>query len=270
VVLSCTDRRFGGWSDLAIAPDGGRVAMISDNGWTLDAGLALDADGVPRAMPGARLGRLRGEDGQALSGAGADAEGLAAMPDGGFLVSFERDHRILRYPAGGAPLSGIPRNLDELPGLAGAPRNGGIEALAAWPDGTAIAFAEELRDPRGDHRGWISAGQGWRGITLADHGFDPTGACIAPDGRLLVLQGRLSMLSFAARVVSLERHACEAGGRLEGRELGRWDEPAHVDNLEGISALRAPDGTTLVYLLADDNYRWLLQRTLLLCFALGG
>jgi hypothetical protein len=78
------------------------------------------------------------------------------------------------------------------------------------------------------------------------------------------------MLSFSARVVSLERHACEAGGRLEGRELGRWDEPAHVDNLEGISALRAPDGTTLVYLLADDNYRWLLQRTLLLCFALGG
>lgn len=270
MILSCTDRRFGGWSDLAIAPGGGRVAMISDNGWTLDAGLALDADGVPRALPGARLGRLRGEDGQALSGADADAEGLAALPDGGFLVSFERNHRILRYPAGGAPLSGIPRRLDEPSGLASAPRNGGIEALAAWPDGIAIALAEALRDEHGDHRGWISAGRGWRDLALADHGFDPTGACIAPDGRLLVLQRRLSMLSFSARVVALERGACEGGGRLEGQELCRWDEPGHVDNLEGIAAMRAPDGTTLVYLLSDDNYRWLLQRTLLLCFALQG
>lgn len=270
VILSCADRRFGGWSDLAIAPGGGRVAMISDNGWTLDAGLALDPDGVPRALPGARLGRLRGEDGQALSGTDADAEGLAAMPDGGFLVSLERSHRILRYPPAEQMFSGIPRRLDEPPGLAQAPRNGGIEALAAWPDGTAIAFAEELRDARGDHRGWISTGKGWRGLALADHGFDPTGACIAPDGRLLVLQRRLSMLSFSARIVALERHACEAGGRLEGRELGRWDEPGHVDNLEGIAAMRAPDGTTLVYLLSDDNYRRMLQRTLLLCFALQG
>ena len=78
------------------------------------------------------------------------------------------------------------------------------------------------------------------------------------------------MLSFSARIVALERHACEAGGRLEGRELGRWDEPGHVDNLEGIAAMRAPDGTTLVYLLSDDNYRRMLQRTLLLCFALQG
>ena len=46
--------------------------------------------------------------------------------------------------------------------------------------------------------------------------------------------------------------------------------PGHVDNLEGMAALRARDGTTLVYLLSDDNYRWLLQRTLLLCFALPG
>ncbi|MFM8989719.1 MAG: hypothetical protein ACKOUS_08805, partial [Alphaproteobacteria bacterium] len=93
---------------------------------------------------------------------------------------------------------------------------------------------------------------------------------VAPDGRLLVLQRRLSMLSFSACIVVLERQACLAGGRLEGRELGRWDDPALVDNLEGISALRAPDGTTLVYLLSDDNYRRLLQRTLLLCFALPG
>lgn len=269
-VLSSTDRRFGGWSDLAIAPGSGRVAMISDGGWTLDAGLDLDAHGVPRAMAGTLLGRLRGEDGEALAGAQADAEGLAAMPDGGFLVSFERDHRILRYPSGGGLLSGRPRRMDEPPGLAGAPRNGGIEALAAWPDGTVIAFAEELRDMRGDHRGWIHDGGAWRGVTLADEGFAPTGACIAPDGRLLVLQRRLSMLSFSARIVVLERQACLAGGRLEGRELGRWDDPALVDNLEGISALRAPDGTTLVYLLSDDNYRRLLQRTLLLCFALPG
>ena len=274
VALACADRRFGGWSDLAVAPWGAsgacRVAMISDNGWTLDAGLSLRADGVPAALSGGRLGRLRGEAGEDLSGADADAEGLASMPDGSFLVAFERNHRILRYPPGEELLSGIPHRLDEPPGLGGAPRNAGIEALAAWPDGTAIAFAEGLRDARGDHRGWIRAGGGWRSLSLADAGFDPTGACVAPDGRLLVLQRRLSLLSFSARVVALERAACEAGGRLEGQELGRWDEPGLVDNMEGIAALRGPDGTMLVYLLSDDNYRRILQRTLLLCFALEG
>ena len=47
-------------------------------------------------------------------------------------------------------------------------------------------------------------------------------------------------------------------------------EPAFTGPQKAIAAMRAPDGTTLVYLLSDDNYRRMLQRTLLLCFALQG
>ena len=267
VVLSSYDQRFGGWSDLEISAVGDRLTMISDLGHFLDAPLSLDDAGGPRGVGPALIGKLIDPVGNPLlSRRASDAEGLARAPDGGFYVSFEGWHRIWHYPGGAGSFRLPPRIVPPPPGLAGAPGNGGLEAIAAWPDGGIVALAEEFRDGQGDHRGWIDGPQDWRDFTWAQSGFSPTGAAIAPDGTLLVLERRFAMLSFAARIVQVSRAACRAGGRVAGNELAAWGPPRLIDNFEGLTARRGRGGETLIYLVSDDNFFSPIQRTLLVCF----
>ena len=86
--------------------------------------------------------QLVGTDGQPLvEKAVADAEGLALLPSGDRLVSFERQHRIWRYPANG----GLPSPAPAPDSASGFPSNAGLEALAALPGsapGTYLAGSE--------------------------------------------------------------------------------------------------------------------------------
>jgi hypothetical protein len=269
VALSSRDPRFGGWSDLWISPDGGKLVMLSDAGWFLDARPSLDADGVPTAIESARFAPLPLPNDPQLRRR-PDAEGLAPAADGGFLVSFEHTHSIWYYAAGGPAFAQPPAFVPSPRGIEAAPRNGGMEALAAWPDGTMAVLAEELVDARGDHRGWMDGPALWTPFTLAASGFNPTGACVSPEGDLLVLGRRFAFFTFSARVSRLTRAQCLGGGRLVDAELAQWYQPDLMDNFEGIAARRGARGETLIYLVSDDNFRRTLQRTLLLCFELTG
>jgi hypothetical protein len=270
VALSARDSRFGGWSDLWLSSDGTQLVMISDFGWFLDARISLDADGVPVVVDPARLAALPLGDDPAMRRHRPDAEGLARAADGGFLVSFEGSHRIWHYPAGGPVFSRPPIPVPAPAAMARAPANGGMEALAAWSDGTLAVLAEELVDGVGDHLGWVGGPASWTPCSLAASAFNPTGACVSPDGDLIVLGRRFAFFTFAARVSRLTRRQCVGGGRLQDVELGQWHRPDWTDNFEGIAARRGRRGETLLYLLSDDNYRRTLQRTLLLCFELRG
>ena len=76
------------------------------------------------------MGPLLGPDGTVPEGKDSrDAESLALLPDGGFVVGFEREHRLLRYPPGTGRPDGVPVAVASPPGLEKAPFNGGIEAL---------------------------------------------------------------------------------------------------------------------------------------------
>ncbi|MBV8535488.1 MAG: esterase-like activity of phytase family protein, partial [Alphaproteobacteria bacterium] len=52
-----------------------------------------------------------------------------------------------------------------------------------------------------------------------------------------------------------------------GEEIAHLQSPLTLDNFEGISAVRGPNGTVRVYIISDDNYTF-LQRTLLFMFEL--
>src|SRR6202012_2745653 len=104
-----------------------------------------------------RIGPLRGLDGAPLPGKEwADAEGMALLPDGAWLVSFERHHRIWRYPT----LDGVPTEIVGPADIGKQPDNGGIETITALADGRVIAISERyLVRPR-MAAGWIGEPDG--------------------------------------------------------------------------------------------------------------
>ncbi|MGQ0674822.1 MAG: esterase-like activity of phytase family protein, partial [Rhodospirillales bacterium] len=110
--LTSRDRRFGGYSGLETIP-GGKLAAISDTGHWLVFEPLRDAQGRLIGVRAGEIEPLKNERGQPLSGKGrSDAEALRRDPvQGGFLVAFEREHRLLRYRAVGGP--GVPIALPE-------------------------------------------------------------------------------------------------------------------------------------------------------------
>ena len=254
VALSSSDTaRFHGLSDMAVT-DGVNLTAVSDEGDLLKAKIVLDKDGRLAGLASARITALPGLDGKPLAGKlDADSEGLALMPSGDLLVSFERNHRIWLYPKdGGAPR---PAPSPE----AKFPPNGGMEALgpdpAAGPD-AYVAGGEE-------------SGQTWT--------CRLSGACVPspviakpPEFGLVALarlsEGRTAWLLRAWDPIRGNRVTLTIQGQ-DGRELARLDlaRPYSIDNFEALAAVPARDGTIRFYLLSDDNFQN-SQRTLLLAF----
>jgi hypothetical protein len=256
---------FGGLSGAAFAPDGA-LAAVSDRGLWLSARLLRDAAGAPTGLGGLSTGRLRDEAGQPLPpGRMSDAEALAPLPGGGFLVAFERAHRIRRYAHLDAPAEPVPPPtfLDR------APSNRGLESLAVLADGSWLAITEGLgmaADPA-LRAAWLGGLRGWRllGYRPAP-GYEPTDAAGLPDGGALVLERSFSWFAgFSARLVRLRPEALRQRV-LEGEELVRLDAPWPAENYEAVAVTPSPEGL-LVALLSDDNES-ALQRSLLLLFLL--
>lgn len=217
-------------------------------------------------------GPLRDSAGAPLRrGASGDAESLVRLPQGDWLVGFERQHRILRY----RDLTGPGTPVEAPPGLAQAPGNGGLEALALLPDGRLIALAEQLPGPVGlqSRAAWFGTLQAgritWRATSyLPAEGLDPTDAAALPDGGVLILERRFSILGgFAARLVHLPAATLQAPAPLSGEPWLDLPSDAPAENWEGVAVTRQA-GRTLVALLSDDNQSpW--QQSLLLLYALA-
>ncbi|WP_158287806.1 esterase-like activity of phytase family protein [Falsiroseomonas bella] len=261
---------FGGLSGLHIAPDL-TVTAISDLGGFAEFALTLGPGLRPAALVLRRSGWLKDWAGRPLPrGHARDAEALARLPDGSWLVAFERWHRIWRY----ADLDAPARHFDAPPGVARAPRNAGLETLAVLQDGRWLAIAEDLPlpDAPGVTAAWLGRPGAWTPLGWRPGpGMNPVDATPLPDGDVLVLERGFTWIAgFWGRVVRLRAAslaAATAGAVLQGEPLLRLEPPLPVDNYEGIAALRH-EGRTLVAVVSDDNQSW-LQRTLLLFFELA-
>ncbi|MBC8238996.1 MAG: esterase-like activity of phytase family protein [Alphaproteobacteria bacterium] len=277
LVLSSEAGDFGGLSGLSLSSDGLDLTAVSDHGDILRARLRRDGAGRVEGLGDAAMHRLRGVDGQPLSRRldkrDQDAEAVERLDDGSYLVSFENRHRILRY----ANLQGRPSLFATPPGIAKAPRNGGLEAMAPLPDGRILVLSEKFRTRKdgskgkGDYIGWLLAADGqslgqvyWPGTGI----FRPTDLAALPNGDVLLLQRRFTLVGGAgARLSRIPAERIKAGGQLVDEELAQLTPPMTVDNFEGLAVRRDPMGGWSVYLLSDDNFNP-LQRTLLLQFHL--
>lgn len=271
LALTARSANFGGWSDLYVSPDGQQLSAISDVGGWFTATIDYDKTNLS-GLSAARIGSLHALDGKPLTAkAWADSEGMARLPDGAWLISFERHHRLWRYPT----LDGTPVAVDNPPDFDRQPDNGGAEALTALRDGTVIAISEEYREQRGSVVGWIGkpAGEGrytWEKFqydTIPD--FHPTAIVQLPDGAFATLERAYDVVrGVRIRVMRFAAEQLKPGALVKAEELAFLANPYAVDNLEGLSATKGPRGETLLWLISDDNFNP-LQRNLLLLFELA-
>ncbi|WP_431271905.1 esterase-like activity of phytase family protein [Dankookia sp. P2] len=261
---------FGGLSALHLDADL-QVTAISDLAHWMTARIEM-RDGRPVGLSGLRTGPLSDGAGKPLPrGHSGDAEALARLPDGTWLVGFERWHRIRAYQR----IDGPGRYVQAPPGLERAGGNGGLESLAALADGRLLAITEAMsvQDQPGVVRAWLGGPPGdWQALAYRPgEDLSPADAAPLPDGGALVLERSFSLFGgFGGRLVRLSAAALRAAGPatvLEGEEILRIATPLPVDNFEGVSAVRV-GGRTLVAMVSDDNQN-LLQRTLLLLFVLA-
>lgn len=268
---------FGGYSALIVDASGTSLLAISDAGTWLRAD--LDHDGRKfKGLSEAVIGPILDRNGKPLgSDRSRDAEGLAlAQGDtakGTAYVSFERNHRILRYPftrdSFGPPKGGL-----ALPAAAKRMNlNRGVEALAPIRTGklkgAMVAFSERLLDKNGNLRGWLIGGPRPGAIALKRiGGFDITDAAPLPDGGIVVLERRFRYSEgVKMRIRRVSAKDLKPGALIVGEILLEASDSDNIDNMEGIAAHRSRGGETILTLISDDNFS-ALQRTLVMQFAL--
>lgn len=271
IVMSANTPHFGGWSGLHVAADGGSLTSISDEGAWLTATVDYDSKGDLAGLSAARIGQLRGLDGKPIATkAEADAEGMARLADGSWLVSFERRHRLWRYRT----LLDTPVPVEGPADIGRQPANGGIESLTALADGRIVAISEEYSLRPGTVAGWIGepAGGGylWRAFDYATTpDFRPTAIALLPDGSLATIERAFDIVrGVRCRVMIFDPAQLKPGATVRAEELARLASPYAVDNLEGLAATRGARGETLLWLISDDNFNP-LQRNILLLFELA-
>lgn len=271
--LTSNDAKFGGISGLSLRPDEGTLLAVIDTGLWFSARMIHGPDRVLRGLTGARIGTLVIESGRPVDKRTAkidgDAEAVERLPDGGLLVSFERRHRILRYPSPAATPTGKPVQLSAPKGLQKVPSNSGFEALAPLPDGRLLALSENHRNSQGDRVGWLYDKERRKAkkLSLRKAGLlKPTDLAVLPTGDVLLLERSYTPLAGpGARISFIPAGAIKPKARLEPKLLAEFSLPLTVDNFEGLAIAMAPRGGWHLYLVSDDNFNP-LQRTLLLQF----
>lgn len=171
-----------------------------------------------------------------------DSEGVVWAGDE-IVVSFEWPARISRHRLDGSFIKALP-SPDAFYDLEA---NRSLEALAASQEGELLAIPE-MHAKNGPH-GWTFKEGLWTAIPPFPRTplFRRTGADFGPDGALYVLERAFLGIGFAARV---HRYG------PEGRELIIASPLWQHGNLEGLSVIEAPDGSTRLIMLTDDNHMW--------------
>ncbi len=275
VALGSADERFGGLSAFRVSADGTRFAAVTDVGDWVRGELAYGAGGELTGVRGVTLGDLRAADGRALAGKSeGDSEGLAfadaANLEGDAFVSFEADHRILRFP-GGLTANGVPVPMPaELKGLQ---ENSGLEVLAELSGGALLAISETgAAGEDADSVGWLvdpAKGAVARFTVKRNLPYALTGATELPGGDVLLVERRFAPATGPGMELRrIPRSAFVDGAVVDGEVVATLFGGPTVDNMEGVSARRGPNGETLVYVVSDDNFNAPLQRTLLMMFEL--
>lgn len=270
--LTSDDKDFGGISGLFVSDDRTHFLAISDvSHWV--TGTLSYTDGKLTGAGGVQIGPLRDLDGHPLVGKNGDAEGLAVSEAfSTAFVSFERDHRVWGYEIKGNGLDTTPHVVPTPPELKQAPDNGGLEGITELHDGRLLALTESFKDSAGNFHGWVlPTGKGKiEPLALKPRGpFELTDVRELPNHDILTLERRFSRtggIGFEMRRIPAAE--LKANAVLDGEVIAEAGMSYVIDNMEGLSVNKGPNGETLIYIISDDNFNAPLQQTMLMMFEL--
>jgi hypothetical protein len=191
-----------------------------------------------------------------------DSESMIVDPATGDLsIGFECANAIRRYDH---QLKVVRRHAAP-PVMHSWHKNGGPEAMVRQPDGATIVFAETVlpklrrtlqRAPgriaiRFSGDATVEPNSGF--VYLPLENYDPSGATLLPDGRILVLNRRFAVpFNFTAKLTIIEPKAIRPGVRVKGEEIAPFNAPLLHDNFEGL-AVRQEGPDTVIWIVSDDN-----------------
>jgi hypothetical protein len=251
---------FGGISAMHIAD--GSVLALSDAGRVMRFAVPRRRGVAPLSVSG--LPDVTGEGKKQQ-----DTEAMA-VHDSRAWIAFERRNAVHRYrlPGWTGEAAARPTAMKDWAG------NSGSEALVRLRDGRFLIFCEGRLNGAGATEVLLFAGDpavpGTRSVQLryrAPAGYRITDAAELPDGRLLLLNRRISLMEgFSAKLVLVDRPVLKAGAVLRGLEIAHFAPPVTTDNYEAISVGRE-SGRTILWIASDDNFID-LERTLLMKFTL--
>lgn len=268
VRLRNPDLAFGGFSAMQVQGD--RFTLLSDAGNIVR--FRMGADWIPRDISFSDL--PAGTGSPAYKG-NRDSESLALdAATGRFWVGFERTNAIWRYDPGftrgeAAARPALMRDWSE---------NGGAESMVRLRDGRFLAISETSRPDKGRRRAervvalfsgdpTDSASKVQELSYLPPAHYDPSDAVELPDGRLLVLNRRLTLRDlFTAKLTLVDLRGLKPGMVLKGTEIATFAAPVQHDNFECLAITRE-GRATILWIASDDNQQW-WEQSLLLKFRL--
>ncbi|EJZ21151.1 esterase-like activity of phytase family protein [Rhizobium sp. Pop5] len=265
---------FGSLSSIRFRPDQKHFVVVLDTGQWLTGSIERDAKSRLSGLSNVEITPMKNRSGRSFEGKGQmDAEGLAFDADR-VLVSFEQIHRVDIYPDPGFAESGAIGTLPILIPRKMLSDNRGIETIAVAPEtsplkGGVVIVSERGLDSEGNRMAAILSGP-LKGLfsVKRDGSFDATDGAFLPNGDLLLLERRFNMAEgIGMRLRRIKCADIRPGAVVDGELLLEGDFNSQIDNMEGLDAFQAADGTTHIIMVSDDNHS-ILQRNLMLEFRL--
>ncbi len=256
--LTSRHKDFGGFSGLVVDSENNSLVAISDKGDWWQA--SFDARGFSPPAAGIMQGY---SPGMVADKKDLDAESLIRF-EGGFLVSFEHNHRLEFVKEAGT--AGVAPPLAAI-NFGGVSMNSGMEAITRLESGQLLAFAERGRDGGGRQKAWLVSADKVDNIWFKPPvNFSPTDAATLPNGDVLVLLRQFSAIDgVAIKVHRIKVAEIVAGVTLIGDEILHLTPEFPVDNMEGLDVVALDDDTVRLVMISDDNFNS-FQRTLLMMF----
>ncbi len=246
---SLSDPEFGGFSGLEVSADGSTFVALSDRGAIVEGSFLRHQDKIVGVKSGP-IGPLKNTDGDKVTQAESDSEGLAIREDGRIFVSFENIHRVWTYRNTTSEAAWLPRP----PAFEAMQRNSSLESLAIGPDGALYTMPERSGRKTRPFPVYRYRDGAWtQPFAVPRRGeFLMVGADFGPDGRFYVLERYLTgIFGFQTRV----RSFAIKGDTISDERLIVQSPTGTHGNLEGLAVWKDDTGAIRLTMVADDNFR---------------
>ncbi len=272
--MTSSNDLFGAASAIRLRPDHRHFVSVLDTGHWWTGAIDRDADGKLQGISEAVITPMIDRFGQTHEGKGAmDAEGVA-LRGNTVLVSYEQNHRVDVYPDPGFETSKPSASIPILMNRNALRGNQSLEALMIGPPGSplagnAVLVTERSLDKDGNMLAAILDGPLKGRFTVRHYDdYDVSDGVFLPDGDLLLLERRFDFAhGIGMRLRRIAGGDIKPGAVVDGKVIFEANADEQIDNMEGIDAFRAEDGTIHLIMVSDDNHS-ILQRNLMLEFRL--